>query len=79
MEKYESINLIYLTKIDNDENQTNKNEDKNQGEAKIEFQKNRYYIFDNFKGILIFTVVFGHFLLDYSNENRSSLSRKIVE
>ena len=78
MEKSESINLIYLTKTDNDENQNNTNEDKNQKETNIEFIKNRYYIFDNFKGILIFTVVFGHFLLDYSNKNLNTLSRKIV-
>ena len=40
--------------------------------------KIRYYIFDNFKGILIFTVVFAHFLWEYSIQNMNSLSRKIV-
>ena len=43
-----------------------------------EQEKQRYYIFDNFKGILIFTVVFAHFLWSYSDQNRNTLSRKIV-
>jgi fucose 4-O-acetylase-like acetyltransferase/poly-gamma-glutamate capsule biosynthesis protein CapA/YwtB (metallophosphatase superfamily)/lysophospholipase L1-like esterase len=41
-------------------------------------EKKRYSIFDNFKGILIFMVVFGHFLFEYSNSHMNSLSRKIV-
>ena len=40
--------------------------------------KKRYYIFDNFKGILIFSVVFGHFLWLYSCYYTKSTSRKII-
>lgn len=40
--------------------------------------KTRYIILDNFKGILIFTVVFAHFLLGYSQSNKISLINKIV-
>ena len=40
--------------------------------------KPRFYIIDNIKGILIFTVVFAHFLLRYSQENQKSFSYKIV-
>ena len=32
-------------------------------------KKIRYNILDNFKGILIFLVVFGHFLFEYSIYN----------
>lgn len=35
--------------------------------------KNREPIFDNFKGILIFLVVYGHFLIYYSNINRDNV------
>ena len=38
----------------------------------------RYYIFDNFKGFLIFTVVFGHFLFNYSIKNKDSFINKLV-
>ena len=41
-------------------------------------KKTRFYILDNFKGILIFTVVFGHFLFRYSEIYINSLSCKIV-
>ena len=50
----------------------------NKNEITKEQEKQRYYIFDNFKGILIFTVVFAHFLWSYSDQNRNTLSRKIV-
>ena len=38
----------------------------------------RFNIIDNYKGILIFTVVFAHFLYNYSEWFRKSLSHKIV-
>ena len=50
----------------------------NKNEIAKEQEKLRYYIFDNFKGILIFTVVFAHFLWSYSAQNRNTLSRKLV-
>ena len=50
----------------------------NINEIKKEEIKIRYAIFDNFKGILIFTVVFAHFLWKNSTKKPSSLSRKIV-
>ena len=50
----------------------------NVNENKKEPIKIRYALFDNFKGILIFTVVFAHFLLGNSKKKPSSLSRKIV-
>ena len=50
----------------------------NANEIKKEQIKIRYALFDNFKGILIFTVVFAHFLLRNSTKKPSSLSRKIV-
>ena len=76
MEKNEKINLINSsqkhTSYNNLDNEILKNE-------KINFSnKKRYYIFDNFKGILIFMVVFAHFLFEYSNTHIDSLSRKIV-
>ena len=40
--------------------------------------KNRLNILDNIKGILIFKVVFAHFLYSYSLKNKNSLSHKIV-
>ena len=42
--------------------------------------KTRYYILDNYKGILIFLVVFAHLLIGYSNNKKSSslLIRKII-
>ena len=56
-----------------------KNEKSLNIECKTQNKKIRYYFFDNYKGILIFTVVFGHFLWKYSDRHRNSLSRKIVE
>ena len=47
-------------------------------ENKKENSKNRYNIFDNIKGILIFSVVFGHFLWKYSSYHKNSITRKIV-
>ena len=70
MEKTEKINFIYIPKPTYIENQKN-NDILGGGKA-------RYYIFDNFKGILIYTVVFAHFLFEYSSSNENSLSRKIV-
>ena len=40
--------------------------------------KQRYDLLDNIKGILIFTVVFAHFLFNYSLKHTNSLSHKIV-
>ena len=40
--------------------------------------KIRYNILDNIKGILIFLVVFGHFLIGYALKHQKSLSYKIV-
>ena len=40
--------------------------------------KERYDILDNIKGLLIFTVVFSHFLFNYSSKNSNSLSHKFV-
>ena len=76
MEKNEKTNLVFLQETKSLE----KTKDINSYIEKPNFQikKTRYFIFDNFKGILIFTVVFAHFLLDYSNRNMNSLERKIV-
>ena len=56
----------------------NNHEKERNSKIKIENLKTRYYIIDNFKGLLIFTVVFAHFLLDYSTRNMNSTSRTIV-
>ena len=78
MEKNEKANLVNLSELKIIET-CNKKEESHLGvEAKIESKKTRYYIIDNLKGILIFTVVFAHFLLDFSNRNTNSLCRKIV-
>lgn len=50
----------------------------NKNEITKEQGKLTYYILDNFKGILIFAVVFAHFLWSYSKQNENTLSRKIV-
>ena len=77
MEKAENLNLIHLSEIKNINDSNNNDkiiiENKNAND-----RKKYYYIFDNFKGILIFMVVFTHFLLDYSNSDINSSSRKIV-
>ena len=41
-------------------------------------EKIRFYIIDNFKGILIFMIVFSQFLFDYSSLFPNSFIRKIV-
>ena len=74
MEKIEKSYLIQLSKF---QNISIKNKDESQKEKSYNI-KVRYLIFDNFKGLLIFTVVFAHFLFEYSNININSLSRKIV-
>ncbi len=76
MDKNEKINLIFLSEIKDKNNL--KKEESSKIEIKKQIGKKRYYILDNFKGILIFTVVFAHFLLDHSNSHMNSLSRKIV-
>ena len=76
MDKAENINLIYISGINNSIN--NINSKINLNEIKKESSSIRYDIFDNLKGILIFTVVLAHFLFDYSSINVESLSRKIV-
>ena len=65
MEKTEEANLIKLYQ-------------KNTQNIEVKINKERLYILDNFKGILIFMVVFAHFLFGYSNLNPTSISRKIV-
>ena len=52
------------------------NETKNKVKLDSKEKKVRYYFFDNFKGILIFTVVFTHFLFGYTNLN--FFAKKIV-
>lgn len=42
-------------------------------------KKIRYNILDNFKGILIFLVVFGHFLFEHSIHHKKSFINKIVK
>lgn len=76
MEKNENSNLIYLKGIINT-NKNKINEDLQLSSTKINTKK-RYDILDNFKGILIFMVVFAHFLFEYSNSHINSLSRKFV-
>ena len=49
------------------------NIEKNHSEKKI-----RYNILDNFKGILIFLVVFAHFLFEHSIHHKKSFINKIV-
>ena len=76
MEKNEKINFINATQQKLSD-KTSDNEILNT--EKVNFtEKKRYYIFDNIKGILIFMVVFSHFLFEYSNNHVDSLSRKIV-
>ena len=41
-------------------------------------KKVRYKVLDNYKGILIFLVVFTHFLYEYSLNNKETFSYKIV-
>ena len=76
MEKNEKSKLTYLsdTNIINDK----KVKEELQISSTRISGKQRYYILDNFKGILIFMVVFAHFLLEYSNSDTNSLCRKIV-
>ena len=69
MEKNEESNLININELVNSKKQKN---------VDVGNEKVRLYIFDNFKGILIFMVVFAHFLFDYSSIHLNSLSRKIV-
>ena len=73
MEKNEKANLIFLSDLRNDSDLL-----QNKKTEIISNNKQRYYIFDNFKGILIFKVVFAHFLIEYSNSNKNSLCRTIV-
>ena len=40
--------------------------------------KERNLFWDNYKGILIFLVVFGHFLYSYSSNNIGSLVNDVV-
>ena len=47
-------------------------------EFELPNEKIRYYILDNIKGILIFMVVFSHFLFEYSTSHQNTISRKIV-
>ena len=74
--KKEEKEIIYLNKSNeiNEGKYIEKINELNNDKIK----KPRYNIFDNFKGILIFTVVFAHFLFDFSNKNLNSLARKIV-
>ena len=76
MEKTEASNLIYLSEINN-KIKANKNV-VNTEEFEKPKENIRYSIFDNVKGILIFMVVFSHFLFDYSSSHPNTISRKIV-
>ena len=76
MEEDENKNFIYLTNITHKSLQKEYNIVNN--ENKKSQEKIRYHIFDNIKGILIFTVVFGHFLFKYSSHHKKSITRKIV-
>ena len=71
--------MVYSSKSRLNKKNKKKNIDKLENKSVKEEKKSRYFLFDNYKGILIFTVVFGHFLWKYSKYNRNSLSRKIVE
>ena len=55
--------------------QRDKNKVKNEKE---EIQTSRINMIDNIKGILIFSVVFGNFLYNYSFKVPNSLENKIV-
>lgn len=67
---------------DNDHKKINTKENIILSDNKLNLNKNelkfRFNILDNIKGILIFSVVFGHFLFNYSNKNKNSFSFKIV-
>ena len=76
MEKTEKNKLVNLSK--SNVTVKNKSLDYLDKDEKKEKEKIRFYIFDNIKGILIFTVVFAHFLWNYAKTNKYSLSRKIV-
>ena len=78
MEKNEKINLINDSKILISDNILDNEATKIKTRINNSREKKRYYIFDNFKGILIFMVVFAHFLFEYSISHKNSLSRKIV-
>ena len=79
MEKNEKTKLINFSEIKKHNEYIKKeiNEIELRKSGKIN-QKVRYHILDNFKGILIFKVVLGHFLLHYSNYHMKSTSRIIV-
>ena len=78
MEKNEKTKLINFSEIKKHNEYIKKeiNEIELRKSGKIN-QKVRYHILDNFKGILIFKVVLGHFLLHYSNYHMKSTSRII--
>ena len=76
MEKIEEDESIHLYKSEKNIKTKNYKLLKNTNEKQKE--KVRYLIFDNYKGILIFAVVFGHFLWYDGNKDKESLSRKIV-
>lgn len=79
MEKTEKSNLIYLSKLNNEIKEINETKNViNTEKFEIPKEKIRYYIFDNIKGILIFMVVFSHFLFEYSTSHQNTISRKIV-
>ena len=76
MEKTENNKLVNLSKSKITIN--NKSIDYLDNDKKKEKVKSRFYIFDNIKGILIFTVVFAHFLWNNAKVNKHSFIRKIV-
>ena len=78
MEKNEKVNLINDSKILISDNILDNEATKIKTRINNSREKKRYYIFDNFKGILIYMVVFAHFLFEYSISHKNSLSRKIV-
>lgn len=63
--EHENVKMINIEKNNNDEFYKNK--------------KIRYKVLDNYKGILIFLVVFAHFLYDYSHKNNKFFCYKITK
>ena len=74
----EKNKLIHIKNTNLKSIQKNLDLDISRSENKKDKEKNRYYIFDKIKGILIFLTVFAHFLWKYSSNHKKSITRKIV-
>ena len=70
-EKDTKKNLFFNEKFNKYQNNNTYSEIKNTKSV-------RYHLLDNLKGFLIFTVVFAHFLLEYSYGHKNSISYSIV-